>query len=308
MAPRRGKNPATHDVIDGVDPTPVPEAVRKAVEELGLSPYESRVLLGLFRLGSANSIQLAKVSGVPRTAVYPVLEGLGAKGLAVRLPVEGPAQWASPGRDEVLEQLDAALVAASDQRLREHRARAAQVRELLKETFPETPSVALPFVHQLHGAGRVRSVYDALLTGAETEVLMFTRPPFAYTSGPANVNQAVLAMLGRGIPTRVLYQQEQIDDPGTAGFRAEMEAYHDAGVEARVVEELPIKVVVVDRRAVLLGMADPVAPEAGYPTTLLIEHPGCARVQALAFEQLWADGVPYDEALGRARRERRARA
>ncbi|HUP68876.1 MAG TPA: helix-turn-helix domain-containing protein, partial [Acidimicrobiales bacterium] len=142
---------AAIDPLVAVEASPVPEDLRKAVEELGLSPYEARVLLGLFRLGSANSIQLAKLTGVPRTAVYPVLEGLGAKGLAVRLPVQGPAQWASPGRDEVLQRLDAALAAAAEQRLAEHRSQSAKVRQMLEESFPEAPSVALPFVHQLHG-------------------------------------------------------------------------------------------------------------------------------------------------------------
>lgn len=275
---------------------PVPDVLRRAIEELGLTPYEARVLLALFRLGSANSIQLAKVSGVPRTAVYPVLDQLGGKGLAVRLPHDGPAQWASPGRDEVLRRLDADLSAAMEARLAEHRAQATKVRKLLEESFPEAPSVALPFVHQLQGAQRVREAYDRLLAEAQHEVLMFTRPPFAYRSGLENVNPAVLELCSRNVPCRVLYQREQVEGEAFAGFREEMEAYHEAGVEARVADELPIKLVVVDERATLVGMNDPVAPEVGYPTTLLIEHPGYSRIKAAAFGQLWAGAVPYDEA------------
>lgn len=183
----------------------------------------------------------------------------------------------------------------------EHRSQSAKVRQMLEASFPEAPSVALPFVHQLHGANRVRAVYDALLSGAETELLMFTRPPFAYRSGVDNINEAELDMAARGVPDPVLYQQEQIDDPDAGGFRAEMEAYHQAGVKARVVEELPVKLVVVDRRASLVGMHDRSNSEGGYPTAPLIEHAGYASVQALAFEQLWATGVDYEEAVERRR-------
>lgn len=211
-------------------------------------------------------------------------------------PSVGRAVVSSPGREEVLRRLDADLAAAMEDRLVEHRAQAAKVRELLEKSFPETPSVALPFVHQLQGAQRVREAYDRLLAGADREVLMFTRPPFAYRSGRDNVNPAVLELCARKVACRVLYQREQVEGEAFAGFREEMETYHEAGVQARVVDELASSWSWSMPVATLVGMNDPVAPEVGYPTTLLIEHPGYARIQALAFAQLWPDAVPYEEA------------
>lgn len=276
---------------------PAPEGLVREFEQLGLSLYESSVLLALLRLGSATSLQLAQVSSVPRTSTYQVLQELMARRLAIRVSAPGPAVWASPGRDEVLARLDA----AQEDRLRQHRERAARVREMLAESLPEGPSVAMPYVHVMHSAAQVRVTYDTMLADASQEFVVFNRPPYSPAANPVRlkrreieardeVNETVLDALGRGVVIRALYQAAQWDDPQAKPFRESMAAYHRAGVKGRLVEELPIKLAVADRRVALLTMTDPSLPEIGFPTTLLIDHPGCAAVQAEAFDRVWATG------------------
>ncbi|MGH9152219.1 MAG: TrmB family transcriptional regulator [Acidimicrobiales bacterium] len=263
-------------------PGPIPDALRQEFTLLGLTPNEAGVLLALLRLGPAKVPQIAELSGVPRTAVYQVLEDLGAQRLAERLPTEGAAVWVCPGRDQVL----ARMYSNQEERLRQHAKRSARVREMLAESFPEAPSLAQPYVHIVRQAAQVQQIYNELLTRAKTELVMFTRPPYASNE----VNPVVIDTLARGVRARVLYQEGALDDPAAQAW---LRAYHDAGVEARVVDELPLKMVVVDREALLVGMNDPVAPEAGYPTTVFIEHPGYAGVQADGFELRWADARPW---------------
>lgn len=261
---------------------PLPAPLLRGFQHLGLSPYEARVLVALLRRGSGNSVDLAQLSGVPRTAVYPVLQGLGIKGLAERMHGPGPAVWGSPGRDLVMERLKA----AEEERVRQHRERADHVRKLLDRSFPEEPAdVALPFLHVLPGAKQMKATYEELLGRAESEVVMFTRPPYTWTF--PNANQAVLDMLARDVDVRVIYEAAQWNDPSADAFRSEMGIYHDAGVKARLADELPIKLVVVDRRVALVNMLHPVSTD-GYPMSLHVDHPGFALVAATAFEHFWA--------------------
>jgi sugar-specific transcriptional regulator TrmB len=273
---------------------PIPEGLLHEFEQLDLSPYEARVLLALLRLGSANTAQLARHSAVPRTSTYQVLEELNRKGLAQRMSVEGPAVWASPGREEVFDRIDA----AQEERLRQYRTRTARLREELARTFPENPDAAGPYVHVIQGASQVSSIYDKLLAEVQDELLVFNRPP--YSLPPEQVNRAVLEAMGRGVASRVLYQEPQWDHPDAAEFRKAMAAYHEAGVVGRLVDELPIKLALADRKVALLAMTDPVLPDIGFPTTLLVEHPGFASLQADAFERLWETAKPMvDEHRGR---------
>jgi len=113
----------------------VPDSLRRELQELGLRPYEARVLLALLRAGSANSAQLAELSGVPRTSTYQVMEGLTAQNLAERVPTHGPAVWTSNGWEAVVDSLDA----AEEERLRQHHVRTLQLRKVLADVFPATP-------------------------------------------------------------------------------------------------------------------------------------------------------------------------
>lgn len=270
---------------------PVLEALRRELEELGLSPYQTRVLLVLLQLGSANTQQIARLSGVPRTSTYQVLDELSGKGIASRLPGDGPAIWSAPSRDEVLERLDAALNEAQEQRLLQHRAHAARVRELLSSSLPEpAPSTPL-YVQVMTTSIETKKTYDRLLGEAETELLMFTRTPFF--TPEEDVNPSVIAALARGVEMRALYQASDIDAAHAEPWLKELEAYHAAGVHGRVVPVLPVKLVVFDRRTVLVGMPPPTDPDGAYPTFMLIDHQGYAEVQAAAFEKYWESAQPY---------------
>lgn len=271
-------------------PAGVPEALRRTFEDLGLSPYEARVLLALLRSGSSTSAQLARLAEVPRTSAYAVLESLSDRGLVHRLPGDGPTNWGTPGADEVLERLETAKEAAQQDQLRQYRTRVEEARKLLADTILEQPSAALPYVHFVQGAPQVKKAYEKLIAEAEREVLMFNRPP--YTWDPGTVNPAVLELLVRGVQTRVLYQAAQWADPSAEVFRSSHAAYHRAGVQARLAETLPIKMAVADRRVALIGMRGPLeaVDERTFPTNLLIEDPGMAEVLAASFEFLWEVG------------------
>lgn len=270
----------------------MPETLRHTLEDLGLSPYEARVLLALLRNGSSSSSQLGRLADVPRTSTYAVLESLSERGLAHRLPGDGPTMWATPGVDEVLDRLEAAKAAAQEEQLRQFRSRLDEARRLLAETVTAQPSVSLPYVHFVRGAPQVRKAFEQLITEACGEVLMSNLPP--YTWDPGTVNPLVLAMLERGVDTRVLYQADRWGDPEAAGFRASHAAYHRAGARPRLSVELPIKLAVADRRVALVGMRGPseAIAERSFPTHLLVEDPGMATTLALSFEQLWSLARP----------------
>ncbi|HET7487135.1 MAG TPA: helix-turn-helix domain-containing protein [Acidimicrobiales bacterium] len=274
--------------------------IRRELEDLGLSPYEARVLLALLRLGSATSAELAQASGVPRTSAYQVLEELGRKRLVEQVPGGRAAVWACPGVDLVFDRLDA----AQEERLREHRTVTARLRKELAQPAPPTAAVTPPFVHLMRGATEVRAVYDRLLAGARDEVLVFNRPPYSTTdaetrltpddrTGQDEVNPIVLAALRRGVRFRVLYVASHWEAPDAEPFRAAMATYHRAGVEGRLVDELPLKLAVADRAAVLTALPDPVQ-EIGYPTNLFIDHAGFAALQADGFDHRWTSARPME--------------
>ena len=266
------------------------ESLQEDLEAFGLSGYEARVLLALLQLGSAPASELARVAGLGRTNVYPTIVSLQAKGLADAVPGKTGA-WSAPDRQEALGR----LYRREEQRLRELALRRERAQENLATLGPPRSTVPVPYVHSIRGADDTKACYERLLATARTEVLVFNRPPYSWS--PEQVNTAVVDTLGRGVRIRVLYQSVQLAEPEAERFRAVHEEYHAAGVKARVVDELPIKLAVADNAMVLLAMADPIAPDIGFPTNLLVEHPGFAGFAVAAFEQIWSLATPYERFL-----------
>ena len=86
-----------------------------------------------------------------------------------------------------------------------------------------------------------------------------------------------------------MYERSLYDD------RRQVDAvahFVEAGEQARVVDALPLKLVVIDERVALFTMEDPVAGTPGL-TIMVVEHPALARLLKLAFERVWESGDEF---------------
>jgi hypothetical protein len=72
----------------------------------------------------------------------------------------------------------------------------------------------------------------------------------------------------------------------------------EAGEQGRFVEQLPMRLSVIDERTVRLALPDLIAGR-NYVTTLVIEHPHLARTLKIGFESVWATGVTLTQACRR---------
>jgi len=285
--PARGTAADANEASGGSVAHPLLSRLQPVFEELGLNGYQARVLLALLQVGSATAVQLARLSGVPRTSVYPVLNELEDKRLISQVAGRSTS-WVSPGEEVVLDRLYA-----------EHRERFANLenriesaRQMLAQlAFPS--AAATPYVHVIHSAPQSRLAFEQALSATTSELLMFTRPPWSWPKGSGN--ETVLGSMARGVKAKALYQASDLEDPHGASSRAELDAYHAAGTAGRVVDELPMKLAIFDRQVALLALSDPKLADVGFPTSLLVEHPGYANLQAVAFEQLFSGAQPYQD-------------
>jgi sugar-specific transcriptional regulator TrmB len=270
-----------------------PERLAREFEELGLGPAEARVIVALLQLGSAKSAHLAKAAGVPRTGIYQLIESLQEKGLVVRVPAGGPAMWTTTGRDKIIDRLHTQAKAAEQERIQQHALRSTILREMLAEALPEPEPGNLPFVHAITSPAVLREEHMRLLAGATDEVLAFTRPPFSTQPGPPF--EVITDAVARGVSLRAMYQSAQADAPAADAFRSWADDYAAIGMEARVADTLPVKFLVVDRKAVIIALDNPAPHVEGMRVTVLIEDQGLASMFAEVFELYWARGRPYGD-------------
>ena len=261
--------------------------------KMGLTSYEAKAYLALVRRDSYTAAQVARQAGLPRQRIYDVLGSLVEKGLAATRP-GSVVKYAATSPAVAIDR----LVFAHRQELAQLEQEASTIVEQLTPAFQagQEHSDPLEYIEVLRDRRAINERFRELQASVEREILVFTRPPYA-TPPQENLEGLTVSKAHRA---RSVYEYSIFADAAaTEGVRR----FIEAGEEARFVERLPLKLVIIDETLVMFGMEDPVA---GSPdlTMVVVEHPSLAGVLKLSFDAVWAQGLTFDEARDRFPRER----
>src|SRR5690242_6578702 len=205
--------------------------------ELGLTGYEASAYLALTRRGRATGAEVARLASLPRQRIYDVLDGLVARGFATVTPGR-PARYTAEPPDAALGQL-----------LEQRRASLEQLERDVADTVARlTPAYRdgravndpLDFIEVLRDPAVIAKRFAELEATVEREILVFTKPPYAVE--PAE-NVEGLALLRRNVEARSVYERSVYENDATVEA---VRTFIAAGEQARVVDELPLKLVLID--------------------------------------------------------------
>ena len=253
------------------------------LQNLGLNGYEASAYVALTRRGRATGAEVARLAGLPRQRIYDVLDGLVGRGLATMEPGR-PAHYMAVDPDTAISM----LVAAHQAALTELEQDAARAIALLTPAYRKGRSETDPlnYIEVLREPAAIAKRFGELQAGAQKELLIFTKPPYAVE--PAE-NVEGLQLLSRGVAARSVYERSVYDDPAVVSA---VGRFVEAGEQARVVDTLPLKLVIIDERVALFQMEGPVAGAKDL-TIMIVEHPGFAALLKLAFERAWEAGEEF---------------
>ena len=255
---------------------------------LGLTSYEARAYVGLIRRDSSSAAEVARVANLPRQRIYDVLGSLVGKGLASTRP-GSQVRYAAVAPEMAVER----LMARQRATLAELERNAAEVVAGLGPEFNagQGHTDPLEYIEVLRDRGAINERFADLQAQVKREILVFTKPPYA-RAPQDNIEgiEIIPKVVARGIYERSLFD----DSDATEGVHR----FVEAGEEARVVDELPLKLVIIDETIVMFGMADPVANSEAL-TIVVVEHPSLATVLKVAFNAIWDRGEPFLDALAR---------
>ncbi len=261
--------------------------------EMGLTEYEARTYQALLRQSHLSATELIKVAAVPRGSIYDVLNQLVQKGFCSVVPssvkkyVAVPPALAIQG---LIEERRATEAAAHERWIEQ-----ALVLEKLREECTGAPA-PLDYFHVLTSRpGLVRRA-EEMENSAHTELRSFNMRPWA--DSRLGTRPSVRAAVERGVRDRSIFELEP-DDP--KHFLEMLRAYALAGVEVRVAESLPLKMLIVDADAVMISLRD-LSVVSSSLTSLLAEHSELTAAMIELFEVRWQLAQPLAEfeAQGRA--------
>ncbi|MFC5970946.1 TrmB family transcriptional regulator [Halomarina salina] len=214
-----------------------------ALERLGLTSYEGKVLVGLQKLGTATASEIARVTDVPRSQVYGTADSLEERGLL-------EVQNASPTRFRAVD-LDEAMARLSERFERERRRATEYLREVQGSLASDTDEHR-PDIWVTRGTENVTHRVEDLLGDAEERVLLAASDPALL---PPSLVATLESLVERGVSVVGMSENPAVlerfsDIEGVQSVRVTEERFHDPESN---------RMLIVDGHTLLIGMLDATA-------------------------------------------------
>ncbi|MFF3061128.1 helix-turn-helix domain-containing protein [Streptomyces sp. NPDC057909] len=264
------------------------------LQALGLGAAEGAVYTALLPRPSASTQDLARQTGLERAEIARVLRDLAARGLVAVVSEAGgetldPTGPGANGGTTTRYRLTPPSVALAPLLVEQRNAlqRAETAFSMLTEQYRSAAAhPAGSVVEVVVGVEQVAHRFHQLQLGAQRELLVFLVG--APTAVPReDTDMAESSALDRGVEFRVVATQDYLDGHEVA---PDMRAAITAGLELRLVETLPLKMVVSDRERAMVPME--VAGPCGEPSAIVVHRSGLLTALVHLFEKEWDQARP----------------
>lgn len=255
-------------------PDKQPDTERGSLSALGVRPQEERLYRHLLRTGPVSAAEAAEVTGLSGPEVAELAEALVRDGLLAPTGAT-PASWVAVPPQAVIE----GLMQRRERELSEaRRALLSMVAE--QQTFVPRIARGGP-VELLEGPVALARRHAELEASVEREMLVLSKAPFVRrTEG----TEEVLGVLRRQVRCRSVYDRSALERPGSLRMINEFQA---AGELVRVADQLPMKMLIADRRTALV-------PVGAHRPDLWLSVQQSDLLDGLVslFELIWSRSVP----------------
>jgi sugar-specific transcriptional regulator TrmB len=259
---------------------------------LGVQIRQAKLYVALLRIPEATPAMLQTISAVPRTKVYEALEHLCADGLcSVRR--EGRLKFYRATAPQE-------AYALLRKRWDDEHARRCQTAEAMFTEFTRFHTQSQerdPTIQNIEVIRSKRHIFLKsinLTDSCQIEMLSFTRSPYAAADDNtrAALTKAQQEAFKRGTKSRTIYMTEERERGWLQGFIKELEK---SGEEVRLIADLPMKMLIFDRRSVMVALPSVPGITGSDFSCLVVEDPcftaGCRDL----FETYWERAKPLAE-------------
>ncbi len=254
---------------------------------LGMSEREAKVYLALLNKSYATAPTLQKLSRVPQSKIYAILDNLVRSGFCSER---------KEGRVRTFEAIDPINTLESPiNTLSERLKKSITMREKLHEIYKSVDEVKEPFeyIEIVHGNENVHRKFVELLRNVESELLAFTRPPFASKTKAMKEEQKAIFYnyLNNGGESRGVYE---VNDNSLPRMFYNVYSGSKIGESLRIVPKLPLKMFIFDRKTLLIADKESLTEESEMTMTVVKQRATVNGYIAL-FDFFWEQGLTYEQ-------------
>lgn len=258
--------------------------------ELGVSETESKIYLALLEKRELSALEIHELTNVPRTKVYEITQKMIYRGMCLTKKVGNKKKYQAIEPERVFKRLTADFQHDFEAKKK----LAAKIAKTLSPIYNKgMKNVDIDdYVEVINDMSSIHERYVNLMKNTKFELLGFVKPPFATQNKKSRLGEqenTEFNVLKKGVEARVLYEFESRDSFELYDHIKRCVAHDE---KARVIEKLPVKMYVFDRRYVLMALSDSKGNNSGL-TMLVVDNPGLAEATAVLFNFLWEQAYDY---------------
>ena len=263
----------------------------ECLADLGFSEREAKAYVALLGRRHATATELQKISGIPQSKIYEIIGSLVRQGYCLERKV---------GRKRSFEIIDPQVtLGAPFEKLQKKLKSCFTLRKKIYEIYANSDKVTEPleYVEILRGNENIHHRYCQLVRNTNEEPLGFGRGPYACdTSEKAREqDKEESAVLLRGGIVRWVYE---IRLPEEEWILEDFKALQDNGAGIRIAKTLPIKMMIFDRKSLLVAEEEPLA-QRGELIMSIIKQRNIVNAFRALFEFFWNQSVDLEKWLSR---------
>jgi len=274
-----------------------PKYLRRLIS-LGLTEREGKIYLALLTRGFMTAIELQEKVDIPRTKIYEILQRMINRGLCIEKRI---------GRNKLYEPVDPkiafqSLLEVFKNELKRKEEVAEELIDVCTSCFNASKEIGNPldFIEILKDKIQIHRKYVSVVESTRYELLTFNKGPYA-CDNPHRLKEQQIAeteFMKRGGICKNIYETFEIEK--YLWLVEYIKEQQLDGQQAKLVDFLPIKMVISDGERVML----PLEGRSGESIDLVmcyINHKAFGNACKMLFDHLWEKAREMEIFLGAGR-------
>ncbi len=260
--------------------------------EVGLTEREAKIYMTLLSGRMFTASDLQKSVDIPRTKIYEVLNKMVSRNICIEKKL---------GKNKMYEAVEPKL--AMERIYETYRHELSQKRELIDKLaevftpiFENSKAIINPldFIEVMEEKTQIHRRYIKSVASTRVEMLTFNKGPYASDNSERLKEQEdeEAKLLKRGGSSKGIYQFSELEEIDWLYESVKMSVRD--GEKARIVENLPIKMLIFDDEKVMFPLEQPIKTTKDL-TMIYIEHKQLAAACRILFDYMWNSGVDFGE-------------
>lgn len=264
----------------------------RTFREIGLTEREAKVYMTLLSGRMFTATELQRAVSIPRTKIYEVLNKMVSRGICTEKKL---------GKNKIYEAVEPKVAMERvyeryQQDLNRKQELITQISEVFTPIFENSKSIINPleFIDVMKEKPQIHRRYVNSVRNTKREMLTFNKGPYASDNSERLGEQEdeEIKLLKRGGASKQIYELRELSDVDWLYESVKKSIRY--GEEARVVEKLPIKMLVFDEEKVMFPLEQPIEV-SNELTMIYIEHKQLAEACRILFDYMWNKGVEFKE-------------